>query len=191
MSRLTALEALRFLLDHGLDDYWIETPEGQAAYQEARSLLSSEPSETTAGSGETPRTDARQLADATRHSSDALDNAYELARELERQVRSPAKCQRCDYPNCFCKVAPTTETGRTLDLAKTAIKAMAEDGWLMHGVEGMSEPQQRCYEAYMKLGLADLPENLKPSGMDLRRVIAGHEDGDTYVKVRRTDGEEK
>jgi hypothetical protein len=34
----------------------------------------------------TPRTDARQLADATRHSSDALDNAYELSRELERQV---------------------------------------------------------------------------------------------------------
>jgi hypothetical protein len=37
---LTALEALRFLLDHGIDDYWIETAEGQAAYQAARSLLS-------------------------------------------------------------------------------------------------------------------------------------------------------
>jgi hypothetical protein len=43
-------------------------------------------SETTSGSGETPRTDARQLADATRHSSDALDNAYELARQLEREL---------------------------------------------------------------------------------------------------------
>jgi hypothetical protein len=38
----------------------------------------------------TPRTDARQLADATRHSSDALDNAYELSRELERRVNTPS-----------------------------------------------------------------------------------------------------
>jgi hypothetical protein len=44
-------------------------------------------SETTSGSGETPRTDARQLADATRHSSDALDNAYELSRQLESELR--------------------------------------------------------------------------------------------------------
>jgi hypothetical protein len=53
---------------------------------------------------------------------------------------SSAKCQRCDYPNCFCKVAPTTNA---------------------------------------------------PAGMDLRQVINGHEDGDTYVKVRRTDGVSK
>jgi hypothetical protein len=85
-------------------------------------------SETTAGSGETPRTDARQLADATRHSSDALDNAYELSRQLESELRE------------------------------------------------MDEENTRL-----------LNQSATPAGMDLRQVINGHEDGDTYVKVRRTD----
>jgi hypothetical protein len=47
-----------------------------------------------------------------------------------------------------------------LELAKAAIKAMAEDGWLYHGVEGMSKSQELCYEAYQKLGLKDLPDEM-------------------------------
>lgn len=32
-----------------------------------------------------------------------------------------------------------------------AIVAMAEDGWLHHGPEGMSEAQEKCYAAYLAL----------------------------------------
>jgi hypothetical protein len=32
-----------------------------------------------------------------------------------------------------------------------AIIEMAQDGWLMHGVEGMSDAQEKCYTAYLAL----------------------------------------
>ena len=32
---------------------------------------------------------------------------------------------------------------------REAIIAMAEDGWLYHGVEGMSEAQEKCLAAYL------------------------------------------
>lgn len=51
--------------------------------------------------------------------------------------------------------AASLDKADELELAKAAIKAMAEDGWLFHGVEGMSESQKLCYEAYLKLGLKD------------------------------------
>jgi hypothetical protein len=85
----------------------------------------------------TPRTDARQLADATRHSSDALDNAYELSRELERQVRSPAKAINayptlvaalreietiCTEDNSACRKRMGTRVGNALVTAKAALK---------------------------------------------------------------------
>jgi hypothetical protein len=40
---------------------------------------------------------------------------------------------------------------RKLEEARKAVKAMVEDGWLMHGPEGMSEPQQICYDVYQAI----------------------------------------
>lgn len=34
-------------------------------------------------------------------------------------------------------------------LLSDAVIAMAEDGWLIPGPEGMSESQQKCYDAYL------------------------------------------
>jgi hypothetical protein len=36
-------------------------------------------------------------------------------------------------------------------LLEDAIIEMAQDGWLMHGVEGMSDAQEKCYTAYLAL----------------------------------------
>ena len=38
-----------------------------------------------------------------------------------------------------------------IELLSTAIIAMAEDGWLYHGVEGMDTTQTQCYEAYLRV----------------------------------------
>ncbi len=32
-----------------------------------------------------------------------------------------------------------------------AIVAMAEDGWLFHGPEGMSDAQEKCYAEYLTI----------------------------------------
>ena len=37
------------------------------------------------------------------------------------------------------------------ELLEDAIVAMAEDGWLYYGPEGMSEAQEKCYAAYMAI----------------------------------------
>ena len=36
-------------------------------------------------------------------------------------------------------------------LLEDAVIAMADDGWLYHGPEGMSEAQEKCYSAYMTI----------------------------------------
>lgn len=36
-------------------------------------------------------------------------------------------------------------------LLEDAVLAMAEDGWLYFGAEGMSEAQEKCYAAYLVL----------------------------------------
>jgi hypothetical protein len=49
-----------------------------------------------------------------------------------------------------CDAAEEIERlGMTLREAHAAIWAMAEDGWLVHGSEGMAEPQQLVYD-YMR-----------------------------------------
>lgn len=48
-----------------------------------------------------------------------------------------------------------SDTTNDLDFAKSVIKAMAEDGWMFHGVEGMDETQELVYQAYLKFGLKD------------------------------------
>lgn len=37
------------------------------------------------------------------------------------------------------------------DTYSSAIIAMADDGWLYHGPEGMSEIQQQCYDCFLKI----------------------------------------
>ena len=41
------------------------------------------------------------------------------------------------------------EAKREIEILGAAIIAMAEDGWLYHGVEGMDDPQTQCYNAYL------------------------------------------
>jgi hypothetical protein len=36
-------------------------------------------------------------------------------------------------------------------LLELAVVAMADDGWLAHGSEGMSEAQKVCYAAYLSV----------------------------------------
>lgn len=36
-------------------------------------------------------------------------------------------------------------------ILRDAVIAMAEEGWLLFGPEGMSEAQKKCYEAYKLL----------------------------------------
>ena len=47
-------------------------------------------------------------------------------------------------------------------LLESAVVSMAEDGWLYHGVEGMSEPQAKCYAAYLDV----VPPNVPIEGRD-------------------------
>lgn len=42
-----------------------------------------------------------------------------------------------------------------LEILSDAIVAMAEDGWLYYGPEGMSEAQQKCYDAYQLILASD------------------------------------
>lgn len=44
-----------------------------------------------------------------------------------------------------------------LEIANEAVIAMADDGWLLYGPEGMSESQQKCSIAYAA-ALATPPE---------------------------------
>lgn len=41
------------------------------------------------------------------------------------------------------------DTLRRVKVLENAITLMAEDGWLYHGVEGMSDAQKICTEAYL------------------------------------------
>ena len=51
--------------------------------------------------------------------------------------------------------AALEELKREKEMAKNAIKVMAEDGWLYCGTEGMSDAQKTCYDAYINLGLEE------------------------------------
>ena len=43
------------------------------------------------------------------------------------------------------------EAAEEIELLSAAIIAMAEDGWLHFGPEGMSEAQQKCYAVYLAI----------------------------------------
>lgn len=44
-----------------------------------------------------------------------------------------------------------SEAADALELAQSAVLAMANDGWLDHGAEGMSVAQEKCYAAYLAI----------------------------------------
>lgn len=62
----------------------------------------------------------------------------------------------------WASLSKELEISKTDNLTlRAALKAMAEDGWLSHGPEGMDETQQQVYNALIahpKTTVADLPE---------------------------------
>ena len=48
-------------------------------------------------------------------------------------------------------------------LLEDAVAAMAEDGWLYYGPEGMSDAQKKCYAAYLTIK----PPNLNSTTPDV------------------------
>jgi|GEM_PF-4140520 len=46
---------------------------------------------------------------------------------------------------------PTIKLRAGIAALQAAIVAMADDGWLMCGVEGMSSAQEICYAAYLTI----------------------------------------
>lgn len=67
--------------------------------------------------------------------------------ELIAELRGYAKHAQWQAPR---KAADALEAqqARIAEL-REAIKAMADDGWLYHGSEGMSEAQEKCYAVYI------------------------------------------
>lgn len=53
------------------------------------------------------------------------------------------------------------------ELLEEAVVAMAEDGWLYHGPEGMSEAQEKCYAAYL---------SVKPPNADVTGLAPGKDE---------------
>ena len=80
----------------------------------------------------TPRSDKCD-AEWTKWLQDTWDGTKDVQRDTAPMT--PIECAR------------TLET--ELAAAREAIIAMAEDGWLYHGFEGMSEAQEKCLAAYL------------------------------------------
>jgi hypothetical protein len=67
--------------------------------------------------------------------------------ELENNERAYERIVgRKTYREAAEEIAQLTER---LAAAEKAIIAMSDDGWLYYGVEGMTEPQKLCYQAYL------------------------------------------
>ena len=45
-------------------------------------------------------------------------------------------------------------------MLEEAVIEMAEDGWLDHGAEGMSEAQEKCYAAYLTIKPPNVPHEV-------------------------------
>src|SRR5258706_12081044 len=119
---------------------------------------------------DTPRTNALAFKWSAREGSfnstcsPEAHDLYDIARQLERELtqsqaenaaqrtvinllfeRFPDCRAMGDLPGCVDE-----ERAKCAELEE-AIIAMAEDGWLYHGVEGMSESQEKCYQAYLAI----------------------------------------
>ena len=64
-----------------------------------------------------------------------------------------------------------------------AIVAMAEDGWMYHGVEGMSDAQQKCYMAYLKYKKPEIyaQEQAAIDSADTQHPTAHLTDAEIYI----------
>ena len=62
------------------------------------------------------------------------ENAHKMWLELEACINRSVLADRAE-----------------IELLSKAVIAMAEDGWLYHGVEGMDDAQKICYEAYLRV----------------------------------------
>ena len=82
-----------------------------------------------------------------------------------------AQAKHIEQMNALCNMALRThDLQARLDAAVAAVIAMAEDGWLFFGPEGMSEAQEKCLAAYLLFK----PENaIKEYDYTKRDVLKG------------------
>ena len=89
---------------------------------------------------------------------DAADHIADLARQLaeskaenERLTAMLSENQHMHSVESASMAALLERAENERDEYAAAITAMAEDGWLYHGVEGMDDVQKKCYAAYIKI----------------------------------------
>ena len=75
-----------------------------------------------------------------------LNAGLGLLARIEKHIRqlAPHMMQRDG-------IALLREARDEIELLSKTIVAMAEDGWLHHGVEGMDDAQRQLYEAYLRV----------------------------------------
>lgn len=71
------------------------------------------------------------------------DNGESKAMKLSEQLKQDHECG--DFGKALEGYSDRAA------LLEGAVMAMADDGWLCHGPEGMSEAQEKCYAAYMAI----------------------------------------
>lgn len=101
-----------------------------------------------------------QLAAMTQE-RDTLKEEYALCRKLLMD-------RTHDMTDARDKLAAEQAYSKQL---REAVVAMADDGWLYHGPEGMSKAQEKCYAAY---NLPHTDEALRQWGAKLLRDAAAH-----------------
>lgn len=92
----------------------------------------------------------------------ALEQGYPITRFCAGHAEGTT-----DYAARFIRAAlSATPPAQAVQLGDDAIKAciaMAEDGWLMHGPEGMSTEQQMVYDVYTKCAARTRGNGVEPS----------------------------
>ena len=104
-----------------------------------------------------------------------------IAEKLHEQykagmLRAAVICQDTEIPpgveelscelgmiDCELAIRAEAEKDELMNILTEAIIAMANDGWLYFGPEGMTKPQEKCYRAYQLVKSADTdPSNETP-----------------------------
>ena len=87
--------------------------------------------------------EAEPVAWASPHGLKELANGYPLTVSMLESAKHCAPLYAAPPPDA-------QQTARIAEL-EAAIVAMAEDGWLYCGPEGLSDAQQKCYDAYLRI----------------------------------------